>query len=82
MSLLHCVIYFNVKFCTDVLIVVEVIQFEKEKEKKKSIVSICDNAWRQKSNIRFFTEDDILLEDHIEVTRYLARTTIPSLYGI
>lgn len=73
------VIYLYVKFYTDVLVVVEVIKSETEED----IIISWDKTWNKKAKVCLYDMDDKLLAEHkYEITRYLARTINPALYGM
>lgn len=61
------------------LVVAEVIK----SENKKDIIVSWDKTWNKKSNICLYDKDDkVLGEYNNEISRYLARTINPALYGI
>lgn len=74
-----CIIYPNIKFYIDMLIVAEVIK----SENKKDIIISWDKTWTEKSNVCLYDKDNTVLGEYNNViSRYLARTINPALYGI
>ncbi|KAG5307821.1 SYEP ligase, partial [Pseudoatta argentina] len=70
------IIYLNLK-STEVLVVAEVINSE-----KKNIIILWNNTWNDESDVCLYDKDNKLLgEYNNEITRYLARTINPLLYG-
>ena len=66
------------KSSTDVLVVAEVINSE-----KKDIIILWNNTWNNESDVCLYDKDHKLLGQYNnEITRYLARTINPLLYGI
>ncbi|XP_011063777.1 PREDICTED: bifunctional glutamate/proline--tRNA ligase [Acromyrmex echinatior] len=61
----------------DVLVVAEVINSE-----KKNIIILWNNTWNDESDVCLYDKDNKLLGQYNnEITRYLARTINPLLYG-
>ncbi|KAG5315822.1 SYEP ligase, partial [Acromyrmex insinuator] len=70
------IIYLNLK-STDVLVVAEVINSE-----KKNIIILWNNTRNDESDVCLYDKDNKLLGQYNnEITRYLARTINPLLYG-
>lgn len=61
------------------LVVAEVIK----SENKNDIIISWDKTWSEKLNVCLYDKDDkVLGEYNNEISRYLARTINPALYGI